>query len=71
MAQLDDQATLIRQLQGRVAALEAGVRSGLGSPEGVVAAPVGTLFRRTNGSTSTVLYVKETGGSTSSGWVAK
>jgi hypothetical protein len=44
---------------------------GTGAPEGVVAAPVGSLFLRTNGGTSTSLYVKETGTTTSSGWVAK
>ena len=47
------------------------VISGTGSPEGVVAAGVGTLYLRTDGSTGTVLYVKETGTTTSSGWVAK
>ena len=46
------------------------VLSGLGSPEAAVTAPVGTLYTREDGSTSTTLYVKETGvGNT--GWVAK
>lgn len=44
--------------------------SGSGSPESVVTAPVGSLFTRTDGSTSTTLYVKESG-SGNTGWVAK
>ena len=46
------------------------VRVGAGSPEGVVAAAVGTLYLRTDGSTSTTLYVK-TSGTGSTGWTAK
>lgn len=45
--------------------------SGSGSPDGAVAAAVGSLYTRINGSTGTVLYVKETGTSTNLGWVAK
>lgn len=45
-------------------------QKGTGSPESVVTAPVGTLFLRTDGGTSTTLYVKETG-SGNTGWVAK
>jgi len=45
--------------------------TGTGDPSGVVAAPVGSLFLRSDGGTSTTLYVKETGTTTSSGWVAK
>lgn len=43
---------------------------GTGSPEGVVTATVGHLFLRTNGGTSTTLYVKESG-TGNTGWVAK
>lgn len=43
-------------------------REGTGSPEGVVTAVVGSTFRRTNGSTSTALYVKESGAG-NTGWV--
>jgi len=46
------------------------IQSGSGSPEGVVAAPVGSLFLRTDGSTSTTLYVK-TSGTGNTGWTAK
>lgn len=45
------------------------ILSGTGSPEGVITADVATLFLRTDGSTSSTLYVKETGvGNT--GWTA-
>jgi len=45
-------------------------KSGSGSPEGAVSAPVGSLWTRTDGGTSTTLYVKESG-SGNTGWVAK
>lgn len=44
--------------------------SGSGSPEAVVTAPIGSLFLRTDGSTSTTLYVK-TSGAGNTGWTAK
>jgi hypothetical protein len=44
--------------------------SGTGAPEGVVTAPIGSLFMRTDGGASTTLYVKESGVS-NTGWVAK
>jgi hypothetical protein len=44
--------------------------SGAGSPEGVLTAPVGSLYTRTNGGAGTTLYVKETG-SGNTGWIAK
>lgn len=43
---------------------------GTGTPEGVVAAGVGSLFLRTDGGAGTTLYIKETGTGTT-GWVAK
>lgn len=44
--------------------------SGSGSPEGVVTAPVGSLYSRTDGAAGTSLYVKESG-SGNTGWAAK
>lgn len=44
--------------------------SGAGSPEGVITALTGSLFMRTDGSTSTSLYVK-TSGTGNTGWTAK
>lgn len=44
--------------------------SGTGSPEGVVTAPVGSLYTRRDGGAGTTFYVKESGGG-NTGWVAK
>ena len=46
------------------------LRTGTGTPEGSVTAPVGSLYLRTDGSTSTTLYVK-TSGTGNTGWTAK
>jgi hypothetical protein len=43
--------------------------SGFGSPAGVVAAPVGTMYVNLSGG-SGALFLKESGGSTTAGWVA-
>jgi hypothetical protein len=43
--------------------------SGAGTPEGVVTAPIGSTFRRTDGSTNTTIYRKESGAG-NTGWVA-
>ena len=43
---------------------------GSGSPEGVVTAPVGSIYHRTDGGASTSLYVKESG-TGNTGWIAK
>lgn len=44
--------------------------SGAGTPEGALAAPVGSLYTRTDGGAGTTLYVKESG-TGNTGWVAK
>lgn len=44
--------------------------SGAGSPETRYSAPVGSLYLRTDGSTSTTLYIK-TSGTGNTGWTAK
>lgn len=46
------------------------VRSGTGTPEGVVTAPVGSLFLRSDGGAGTTLYIKESG-TGNTGWIAK
>lgn len=50
----------------------AGVKivAGTGTPEGVVTAPVGSLYLRLDGGASTTLYVKQSGTGTT-GWTAK
>lgn len=44
---------------------------GDGSPEGVVTADRGTIYLRSDGSTSTTLYVKTAGDGLNTGWTAK
>lgn len=44
--------------------------SGAGSPEGVVTAPVSSIYLRTDGGAGTSLYVKQTGAG-NTGWVGK
>jgi hypothetical protein len=44
--------------------------SGTGSPEGVLTAPVGSTYRRTDGGAGTTFYVKESGAG-NTGWVGK
>ena len=46
------------------------ITNGTGSPESAVTGTVGDLFIRTDGGTSTVLYVKESG-TGNTGWAAK
>lgn len=47
-----------------------GIFRGVGSPEGVVTAGIGSLYQRTNGGANTSLYVKESG-TGNTGWTAK
>lgn len=46
------------------------IRSGTGTPEGVVTAPIGALFLRLDGGATTTLYVK-TSGTGNTGWTGK
>ena len=46
------------------------IRTGTGSPEGVVSASVASLYLRTDGGATTTLYVK-TSGTGNTGWTAK
>ena len=47
------------------------ILTGTGTPEGAVVGSVGDLYTDTTGGASTVLYVKESGAATNTGWVAK
>ena len=49
----------------------ARILSGTGAPESRVVGSIGDLYLRTDGSTSTTLYVKTSGARTSTGWTAK
>ncbi len=46
------------------------IRSGTGTPESVVAAPIGAVYINKSGGSGTTLYIKESGAG-STGWVAK
>lgn len=46
------------------------IRSGEGSPEGVRKEKANTLYRDTNGTTGSILYIKTTGIDENTGWVA-
>jgi hypothetical protein len=46
-------------------------RKGADSPEGVVTAPIGAVYHRTDGGAGTSFYVKESSPTPSTGWVGK
>jgi len=46
------------------------IMAGYGSPQGVISAPVGSMYLRKDGSANTTLYIKESG-TVNIGWVAK
>ena len=60
-------------LVAQVNASAAAVLTGTGDPNGVVAAPQGTVFLRSDGGATTTLYVKTSGGTTptTTVWTAK
>ena len=47
-----------------------GTQTGMGTPEGVIFAPQGSLYRRTDGGAGTTLYTKTTADTLSTGWSA-
>ncbi|MCA1569719.1 MAG: hypothetical protein LC798_05240 [Chloroflexi bacterium] len=56
---------------GRVFDASAGsFRVGVGSPEGIVLAPPGTTYQRTDGGSGTSLYIKESAATLTTGWRA-
>lgn len=63
---------LVIGTSGKGVSLPGGITwtSGSGSPEGVVTAPVGSLYSRSDGGAGTSLYVKQSG-SGNTGWVGK
>ena len=46
------------------------VSTGRGTPEGVVSAPIGSMYLREDGGAGSSLYIKESGTS-NTGWAAK
>lgn len=65
-------ARLVQELDTIIARLDgvSRVDVGYGTPEGLVARPVGWLYLRLDGAANTTLYVKESGTSRE-GWAAK
>ena len=53
-----------------LAGVNVSILAGVGSPEGVQTAPIGSLYLRSDGGASTTLYVKQSG-TGNTGWVAK
>lgn len=51
--------------------LNLGVLQGNGTPEGIVFAGPGTLYRRLDGGVNTSLYVKQSAATLATGWGAK
>lgn len=66
---IDLQGYVVR-LRDHAGANEVYVKTGTGSPEGALAAPVGSLYLNVSGGASTTLYVK-TSGTGNTGWTAK
>lgn len=68
---VDDPATE-RNFNALQVVLDAlGIYAGTGSPEGVVAAGIGSIYRRLDGGAGTSFYVKEGIPTPSTGWVGK
>jgi hypothetical protein len=65
---LMDLLEIVKQIEIRGDGVK--LRSGEGSPEGVIVANPGSVFLRTDGGASTTLYVK-TSGTGTTGWTAK
>ena len=51
--------------------MDRGLFIGNGTPNGSVTARVGSLYLNYGGGAGTVLYVKESGDNTNTGWAAK
>lgn len=62
---------LLREMAAVLNVLAGRVFTGTGSPEGIVVADVGSLYLRTDGSTSTTLYVKTANAGLATGWTGK
>lgn len=58
------------KLRDHTSSNEIIMKSGSGTPEGAVTAPVGSVFFRSNGGAATSFYVKESGAG-NTGWVGK
>jgi hypothetical protein len=62
---------VLRELAAVVNILAGRAFVGPGSPEGLIAADIGSLYLRTDGAASTTLYVKTADAGAATGWTAK
>lgn len=62
---------VIREMAQEINVLAGYVFVGVGDPDGVIVANVGSLFLRTDGGAGTSMYCKESGSGLATGWVAK
>ena len=62
---------VVRELAAVVNLLAGRVFVGTGTPEAVIVADKGALYLRTDGTASTVLYVKEADAGLATGWAGK
>jgi hypothetical protein len=62
---------VLRELAAAVSVLAGRVFVGEGSPESVVVADTGSVYLRTDGGTSTTLYIKTADAGLATGWTAK
>ena len=67
--QYDDLQQIAEELR-RISDIIGMISFGTGSPENVVAAPIGSLYLRSDGSAGTTFYVKESG-TAKTGWIGK
>lgn len=70
-AQNTDTGTTSASFHLNLSGTGATIKTGTGSPNSAVVGSVGDLFLRTDGGSSTTLYVKESGSATNTGWIAK
>lgn len=67
-----DDPTTERNFNAIQEALNAmGIYAGTGSPEGVVTAGIGSIYRRLDGGAGTSAYIKESNPTPSTGWIGK
>jgi len=62
---------VIRELAEIVNLLAGRFFVGTGTPESVIAADIGAIYLRTDGTAATVLYVKEADAGLATGWAGK
>ena len=63
--------SVLREVAQEVNVLAGRVFVGAGTPEAVVVADKGSIYLRTDGSTSTSIYIKTADAGAATGWTAK